>query len=154
MGDNDKQKMSADRARSGKAALSRKPGALAEKVDSIENRLNLPPDTANSQDNDELAKIKKQLADTKKELAKEKKLTANNKGNFSIIAPNKLLDGMPSVDYPFKVFIETMDFIKRNTDGSKNIIFNYLIIRGLEVAKKDLISNDIVLDTGGKVQDS
>ncbi len=83
----------------------------------------------------------------KKELEAQKILNERLNTSHMVIAPTRLPDRTTAIDYPLKVFPDVMDYIDRNTRGSKNIVFNYLISEGIKAVKEALENGEIVLSS-------
>ena len=83
----------------------------------------------------------------KKELEAQKILNERLNTSHMVIAPTRLPDRPTAIDYPLKVFHDVMDYRNRNTRGSKNIVFNYLISEGIKAVKEALENGEIVLSS-------
>ncbi len=83
----------------------------------------------------------------KKELEAQKILNERLNTSHTVIAPTRLPDRTTAIDYPLKVFPDVMDYRNRNTRGSKNIVFNYLISEGIKAVKEALENGEIVLSS-------
>lgn len=127
------------------ASKTNNTGEKAENVDPMVSKL-----LNKNNENDEINKLKQQLADAQKEKDNLEKLINTANQSHMIIAPSRLQDRTVAIDYPLKVFPEAMDYIDRNSRGSKNIVFNYLIAEGIKAVQQTLINNEINLDSEAK----